>query len=469
MKTRLLIIIGIVMMTTIPFATIIILDRYDNYLEQLEYERQRMDDEPKPGDKYYIEPERKARLVEVEQDLRNRIAQLHENNVPTSYAVNLDHRTQEIKIIVESEQFNDEITEIISQYPDDIVIVFTNAKISMNEFEQNTLDDESDKRSGKESTYLDDVLMGKPLTFWKGLSFEQLREYRSQFEGDDFYYALGEMLAKDFFEKELDKQNIAYDDHLVVRSGNALLPDPPIIDYNAVVNATDGTIYVLNTSVNGNRVGEYFNMEKLIFDRHALKSIEENIPIPFVNKFGEMPTIFVTTEDGEDRLSAHQAIIDFNQTQSVMFVNNSTNAIIIQETGENKIDQIPDNIWRTKEIGIGETILVQFNATGYYELNVKKITDRIPGYLEHHASGELVVFTENMTDYTFEEGLLMGRVFVQDLPRTEIPWESMGAGNPRGLEIGIIHSVKEAIPDVEEYYLAKAKSLIPFEVNVIIE
>lgn len=90
-------------------------------------------------------------------------------------------------------------------------------------------------------------------------------------------------------------------------------------------------------------------------------------------------------------------------------------------------------------------------------------------YLLAPSNGRLVVFTENMTDYTFEEGLLMGRVFIQNVPRAEIPWESIGAGNPRGLEIGILHSVKEAIPDVEEYYLAKAKSLIPFEVNVIIE
>ena len=65
-------------------------------------------------------------------------------------------------------------------------------------------------------------------------------------------------------------------------------------------------------------------------------------------------------------------IIDFNQTQSVIFVNNSTNTIIIQETGENKIDLIPDDIWRTKEISPEESIAVQFNATGYYELNVKK-------------------------------------------------------------------------------------------------
>ena len=63
----------------------------------------------------------------------------------------------------------------------------------------------------------------------------------------------------------------------------------------------------------------------------------------------------------------------------------------------------------------------------------------------------------------------MGRVFVTDVPRVEMPWESIGAGNSQGLRIGIVESVKQAIPDAEKYYLAKAKSLIPFEVNVIIE
>jgi len=464
MKIKLLIIIGIAIMSTIPLATFAVLDRYDNYLEQLEYEAQRKSDEPKPGDKYYIEPERKTRLVEVEQDIRNKIRQLHENSLQTSYAVNLNHLTEKIEVIVETEQFNDEIEEMTSQYPD-VEFVFTNDKISLAEFEI-ILDSKEDKL---ESINADGTFLGEPLSYWDSLSFGQLREYRSQFDGDDFYYALGKVLAKDFFEKELDKQNISYDGSLVVRSGNALQPDPPIIGYNAVVNATDGTIYVMNTSVNGNIVGKYFSMQKLIFDRNIMDAISENKTVPFVNKFGEPPTIFVTTNNDDDHLFPHQVIIDFNQTQSVIFVNNSTYPIIIQETGENKIDLIPDDIWRTKEISPGESISVQFNATGYYELNVKKITDRIPGYLEHHASGRLVVFTENMTGYTFEEGLLMGRVFVQDVPRAEIPWESMGAGNPRGLEIGIIHSVKDAIPGIEEYYLAKAKSLIPFEVNVIIK
>ncbi|MFB5620477.1 MAG: hypothetical protein ACE5RC_05035, partial [Nitrosopumilus sp.] len=92
MKTKLLIIIGVIMMTTIPLVTIALLERYDNYLEQLEYEKQRIDDEPKPGDKYYIEPERKAQLVAADQDLRNKITQLHQNSL-TAYGVNLDYET----------------------------------------------------------------------------------------------------------------------------------------------------------------------------------------------------------------------------------------------------------------------------------------------------------------------------------------------------------------------------------------
>lgn len=453
------------MLSTIPFATFAVLDRYENYVEQLEYESQRIVNEPKPGDKYYIEPERKAQLLKAEQELRNKITKLHENNLQTSYAVNLNHLTQEIEIEVETELFNDEIKAMISQYPDDISIVFTNNKITITTFEN----DIKDSRWIEEFEYADDTFMEKPLSYWQSLNNVQLREYNLQFKDDGFYYVLGEFLARDFFKKELEKQNISYHDaNFVVRSGNALLPDPPIIGYNGIVNATDGTIYVLNTSVNGNIVGNYFSMEKLVFDKSILKSMAENNSVPFVNKYGKSPTVFVLTE-GDDKLFPHQIMIDFDQTQSVIFVNNSTNPIIIQEVGENKIDQIPDDAWRTKEIGIGEIISVQFNSTGYYEINVKKVTDRIPGYLEHHASGRLVVFTENMTDYTFEDGLLMGRVFVQNVPRAEIPWESMGAGNPRGLEIGIKQSVKAAIPYYEEYYLAKAKSLIPFEVNVIIK
>lgn len=89
---------------------------------------------PKPGDKYYIEPERKERLEAAELDLRDKIQQLHQKKSLGSFAVNLDHDTQEIIVIVENEQFNSEIKEIISRYPEDIPIVFSNGKFEIRDF-----------------------------------------------------------------------------------------------------------------------------------------------------------------------------------------------------------------------------------------------------------------------------------------------------------------------------------------------
>ncbi|MCV0409653.1 hypothetical protein [Nitrosopumilus sp.] len=131
MKTRLLLIIGIVIFSTVPFATIIVLDRYDNYLEQLEYERLAIENQPKPGERSYIEPNLKANLERVEISIREKVRQLHEGLPPSSYAVNLNHQTKEIEVIIENTQLNSEIKKIISSYPEDIPIVFSNGKISI--------------------------------------------------------------------------------------------------------------------------------------------------------------------------------------------------------------------------------------------------------------------------------------------------------------------------------------------------
>ena len=120
-------------MSTIPFVTFASLDRYENYLEQLEYEMQRIENEQKPGDTHYIEPQRKAKMEKIESDLREKIAQLHQNLPPSSYAVNLDHQTQEIEVMVENRQLNLAIEKIISEYPEDISFVFYNGKISLND------------------------------------------------------------------------------------------------------------------------------------------------------------------------------------------------------------------------------------------------------------------------------------------------------------------------------------------------
>lgn len=136
MKTRTLVILGIVIMTTIPFATIAVLERYENYLEQLEYEANAKSKEPKPGERSYIEPELKAYLEKVELDLRDKVRQLHQDLPPSSYAVNLNHQTKEIEVIVENKQLIPKIEDIVTVYPDDITIVISYGKFSVEDCDE---------------------------------------------------------------------------------------------------------------------------------------------------------------------------------------------------------------------------------------------------------------------------------------------------------------------------------------------
>lgn len=143
MKTRILIVIGVIIMGTIPFVTFAVLERYDNYLEQLEYEAQRIANEPKPGERSYIEPELKAKLEGVELDLREKVRQLHQGLPPSSYAVNLDHQTKEIIVLVENADLIPKIEDMTKQYHEDVPIVITTGRIVLDDFLQDT--DETSK------------------------------------------------------------------------------------------------------------------------------------------------------------------------------------------------------------------------------------------------------------------------------------------------------------------------------------
>lgn len=131
MKARLLIIAGIVIFSTVPFATIIILDRHDSYLEQLEYGRLTIENQPKPGERSYIEPNLKANLERVELSIREKVRQLHEGLPPSSYAVNLNHQTKEIEVMIENKQLIPKIKEMIRDIPDEFTITVEYGKISL--------------------------------------------------------------------------------------------------------------------------------------------------------------------------------------------------------------------------------------------------------------------------------------------------------------------------------------------------
>ena len=320
MNTRLLIIIVIVMMTTISFVTYAMLDWHSDSALHNSFDA---DTSPKPGDKYYIEPERLTRLVAVEQDLRGKIAQLHQKNPLTAYGVNLDHATKKIIVIVETEQFNSEIEEIISQYPDDIPIVFYNSKI----------------------------------------------ELQDEFESD------------------------------------------------------------------------------------------------------ESPTIYIMTENGDDKLNPHQVVINLEQTNVVTFVNNSPDPVRIQEVGENKISNIPKTAWHTKTIESGKDLTMQFNSTGYYEFNVKKITDFLEGYFEHHATGDVVVLSDDTNSLPVDVRAKMAQSIVTSYFGEHPALHGVGSGGAPGTGVSITLNEKELDlrEDAESYYYELYRNLIPFDVPITIK
>lgn len=136
MKTGFLIVIGVIMLSTIPFATFAMLDRYSDYVEQLGYIAENKSKEPKPGEKYYIEPELKVKLEGIEFDLREKVRELHQGLPSSSYAVNLDHHTKEIVVIVENKDLILKIEDVTKQYPDDVSFVIVHGKITLDGFDK---------------------------------------------------------------------------------------------------------------------------------------------------------------------------------------------------------------------------------------------------------------------------------------------------------------------------------------------
>ena len=129
----------------------------------------------------------------------------------------------------------------------------------------------------------DATYLSQTVDEWKNKTHEQLNAYYEKYK-DKFYTELGSFLIKDEMKKELARQNIQnmYDD-LKVYPGITLDSLPPIINYDAVVNATDGNSYLLLGDVSANKIGN-LKITKLVFDKDVLHSLSTGMR-PFANPF----------------------------------------------------------------------------------------------------------------------------------------------------------------------------------------
>lgn len=69
---------------------------------------------------YHIEPERRAHLESVERDLRQLVTNLAEENGVTSHAVNLDEKTQTIRVLFNKDFFKTDLENLTKQYANNI-------------------------------------------------------------------------------------------------------------------------------------------------------------------------------------------------------------------------------------------------------------------------------------------------------------------------------------------------------------
>jgi hypothetical protein len=318
MKTRTIIIIGIIMISTIPFATFAILDKYSNYVEQLNYIAENKSKEPKPGEKYYIEPELKAKLEEVEFDLRDKVREIHRGMPPSSYAVNLDHHTKEIVVIIENKDLISKIEDITKQYPDDVSFVITRGKITLDDFNK-TWDgpgthpallgydipeictDDMIKHLVKHSSMFDrnslymlewismddsinvddfdrcvdsllernprytdneNILYGKPLSYWQNLDEDSLVQHYENFgkSEEKFFEDLGALLVKSHSDEELDKLGIIPIKEIEIDWTGIRPSLPPRMGFDAKVNSTDGKNYLITGTIHGNVILDNFQI-----------------------------------------------------------------------------------------------------------------------------------------------------------------------------------------------------------------
>jgi len=210
------------------------------------------------------------------------------------------------------------------------------------------------------------------------------------------------------------------------------------------------------------------NIESVkVVGSHDLGGLE-NENAEAISKFTQSPTVHIITEDGHDMLSQHRVLIDLDYTNSVTFVNDSADSVRIQEIGENKIVDIPQDAWRTKSIASGEEITMQFNSTGHYEFNVKKVTNFLDGYLEHHETGEIVVLSNDTNSLSVEIRAKMAQSIVGSDFRKGVGLVSVGSGSAEpGITIGIHEKFEN--DDAERFYYEKYRNMIPFDVPIRIE
>ena len=288
---------------------------------------------------------------------------------------------------------------------------------------------------------------------WQEVSFDELMNYHENYGKRGFFEDLGALLIKNEMLLQIERENIVNaNDDFEVYPGLVLTSLPPHINFEAIVNGTDGNSYRLQGATFANSVGGV-KISKLVF-----YDVDEKVPMNSI--LSQNQTIKIEEDQNGASATPYHLIIRTDKNNIVEFENTLIIPIRIQGDGDWK-----DPNW------YGPTILpfgkatMTFNSTGVIEWHARSLP--LPGSVasDHKGGGQINILSDQTSKLPLD---LRGRIASAILQNSEIPWSGMGTQTD-GLYIDFSPAIFEMLPHAKEYYTARAEQLIPFDVPIIIE
>ncbi|WP_182126455.1 hypothetical protein [Nitrosopumilus sp. b2] len=132
----------------------------------------------------------------------------------------------------------------------------------------------------KTTQVIDDTYLGKNVQQWQDAWDWELKSNYEIYK-DEFYEELGKLLVKNEIIQVMNQVGIVNaNDDITVHQGYSLLSLPPHVGFTSVINATDGNSYLVESSSHSNRVSFYAITQLTFFDTSKELSITDIIHHP---------------------------------------------------------------------------------------------------------------------------------------------------------------------------------------------
>ena len=297
--------------------------------------------------------------------------------------------------------------------------------------------------------------LGKNVEQWQQQSHESLMDYYETQGGDSFFTELGALVVKNAMINEIKNQNIQVNDlDFRVHSGMVLTSLPPHVSFEAYVNDTDNNTYRLTGMSQRAQVSQPITITQLQFFDTSLKLPLESILSP------DNTIVLHDKKNDEPRVIPRNLIVSGDKDIVINFQNDNMIPIRIQGDGNWK-----NSNWYGPTILPFTTGTITFDKYGVYDWHAR--TMPLPGSIssDHMGGGEIYIIPDDTDLLTSKEKQSIGSAILQN---SKTPWAMMFT-NDNGITYGFNAGIYDVLPNPDEYYEARAKQLIPFDVPIITE